>query len=61
MDHLETHTENPDDSSPDAPPPPEVSFSSSELLQGHREILIRHGEDTYRLRLTRNGKLILHK
>jgi hemin uptake protein HemP len=37
------------------------SLSSTELLQGRREVLIRHGEEMYRLRLTRNGKLILHK
>ncbi|MFQ5731398.1 MAG: hemin uptake protein HemP [Planctomycetaceae bacterium] len=39
--------------------PPEVTSES--LLAGHREILIRHGEAVYRLRLTRNGKLILQK
>jgi len=37
------------------------SVRSDELLQGARELLIRHGEETYRLRLTRNGKLILQK
>jgi len=36
-------------------------FSSQDLLQGCREVLIVHGEETYRLRLTRNDKLILHK
>lgn len=34
---------------------------STDLLQGFKEVLIAHGEETYRLRLTRNGKLILHK
>lgn len=34
---------------------------SAELLQGEREVLIEHGSETYRLRLTRNGKLILQK
>lgn len=34
---------------------------SDELLQGQRELLIQHDGETYRLRLTRNGKLILHK
>lgn len=34
---------------------------SSQLLQGRTEVLIRHGEEVYRLKLTRNGKLILHK
>ena len=44
-------------------PPSEVprTVHSDELLQGARELLIRHGEETYRLRLTRNGKLILQK
>jgi len=31
------------------------------LLAGHRELRIRHGSDTYRLRLTASGKLILTK
>lgn len=34
---------------------------SEELLQGRREILIAHSDEVYRLRLTRNGKLILTK
>ncbi len=38
-----------------------LSVQSTDLLQGHTEVLIVHGADTYRLRLTRNGKLILHK
>jgi hemin uptake protein HemP len=37
------------------------TVSSVELLQGLREIIIRHGEENYRLRLTRAGKLILNK
>ena len=35
--------------------------NSSNLLQGETEILIRHGDEVYRLRLTKNGKLILQK
>ncbi|MHB1144504.1 MAG: hemin uptake protein HemP [Thiobacillus sp.] len=31
------------------------------LFQGSQEILIGHNGDTYRLRITRNGKLILTK
>ena len=31
------------------------------LLQGQREVLIRHGDECYRLRHTRNDKLILTK
>lgn len=37
------------------------SVESLVLLQGQREVLIRHGDETYRLRHTRNGKLILTK
>lgn len=36
-------------------------FDSAGLLQGGREILIRHGSECYRLRHTRNDKLILTK
>lgn len=36
-------------------------WRSQQLLNGSREILITHEEETYRLRLTRNGKLILTK
>ncbi len=32
-----------------------------ELLLGQREVLVAHGREVYRLRLTRNGKLILTK
>lgn len=34
---------------------------SEDLLMGAREIIIRHGSEDYRLRLTRAGKLILNK
>ena len=34
---------------------------SEDLLQGAREVLIQHGQETYRLRLTKAGKLILNK
>lgn len=34
---------------------------SRTLLRGTREVLIRHGGETYRLRHTRNDKLILTK
>ena len=37
------------------------SWTSEELLGGQHEVFIRHGSETYRLRLTRQGKLILHK
>lgn len=34
---------------------------SCELLRGESELLVRHGDELYRLKLTRNGKLILQK
>ena len=53
------------------PPPPcqapettdrqPLILESSELLAGRRELLIRHGAATYRLRLTASDKLILTK
>lgn len=36
-------------------------FDSAGLLNGAREIVIQHGDVRYRLRHTRNGKLILTK
>lgn len=38
-----------------------TGISSQSLLQGRRELCIQHGEEQYRLRHTRNGKLILTK
>jgi hemin uptake protein HemP len=37
------------------------SLDSRDLLAGGREVMIRHGESTYRLRSTNKGKLILTK
>ena len=37
------------------------TIPSDELLKGTREVLIEHAGEVYRLRLTRNGKLILQK
>ena len=42
-------------------PQPLVEIDSLGLLQGQRELRIRHGNETYRLRHTRNDKLILTK
>ena len=39
----------------------EPVLDSAQLLDGHREILIRHGDKLYRLRHTSNDKLILTK
>lgn len=36
-------------------------ITSGELLGGEREVIILHGADEYRLRLTSNAKLILTK
>ncbi|KAF1690623.1 hemin uptake protein HemP [Pseudoxanthomonas taiwanensis] len=39
----------------------QAALSSEQLLQGRREVLIRHGDRLYRLRHTSNDKLILTK
>ena len=36
-------------------------IDSRDVFSGDREIIIAHGEDTYRLRLTSQNKLILTK
>jgi len=36
-------------------------WNSAELFAGARELLIEHGSEEYRLRLTNQGKLILTK
>ncbi len=38
-----------------------IEIDSTRLLQGQRELRIRHGNEYYRLRHTRNDKLILTK
>lgn len=38
-----------------------AQIDSHKLLRGTRELLIRHGGEVYRLRHTRNDKLILTK
>jgi hemin uptake protein HemP len=43
---------------PELPP---VVVNSEDLMRGRQEILIRHRNDVYRLRITRNGRLILSK
>ena len=51
-------------SSPSQTPPPAVRpprIDSRQLLQGGKEIVITHGTEEYRLRLTGAGKLILTK
>ncbi|MDH5834641.1 hemin uptake protein HemP [Luteimonas kalidii] len=48
-------------SGPAHPHTPSLEIDSLGLLQGQRELRIRHGNETYRLRHTRNDKLILTK
>jgi hemin uptake protein HemP len=43
------------------PQPRTIEIDSLRLLQGQRELRIRHGNEYYRLRHTRNDKLILTK
>ena len=40
---------------------PAVPVDSVTLMNGRRELAIRHGADIYRLRLTASNKLILTK
>ena len=42
-------------------PPGAPVIDSAYLLAGRKEVQIRHGGEVYRLRVTRNGKLILNK
>jgi len=46
---------------PAAQPAGLKTLDSHELMQGADQIVITHGEHAYRLRVTRNQKLILHK
>ena len=51
-------------SDPSSPPGDTAApriVSSEELLAGRRELLIQHGAEQYRLRLTASNKLILVK
>jgi hemin uptake protein HemP len=45
--------------SPGETGPKKIAFET--LAQGAKEVLIQHRGEIYRLRLTRNGKLILNK
>lgn len=59
----DTPAEGPSAAAPGGGPSPSAPrrIESTELLAGANEVLIAHGAETYRLRLTRSGKLILHK
>ena len=54
---------NSPESSPPAGParPLPRNLTSLEILQGDSEVTISHNGEIYRLRVTRNGKLILQK
>jgi hemin uptake protein HemP len=63
--HDSTNQATPDSALPDSVAPSSDqslrTISSAELFHGAREVLIQHDEKTYRLQVTRNGKLILVK
>ncbi len=40
---------------------PAREVTVEDLLRGERELLIRHGEELYRLQITKNGRLLLTK
>ncbi len=46
---------------PENTPISQREVNSQDLMQGNREIVIRHGTEAYRLSVTRSGKLILRK
>jgi hemin uptake protein HemP len=52
--NLEKVTQAPGDNEP-------AKVSSGELLAGRRQLIIQHGSEQYRLRLTSSNKLILTK
>jgi hemin uptake protein HemP len=43
------------------PDPQSRTLASADILQGERKVLITHGNEIYRLLVTRNDKLILQK
>ena len=49
------------DSDRSDPGRPVLIVDSAELMGGRRELIIRHGAGTYRLRITASNKLILTK
>jgi hemin uptake protein HemP len=61
-DHLSPSTPLEKPPPPVAPQPnPRDSWRSEELLGDRSEVLILHNNEVYRLRRTRQGKLILYK
>lgn len=49
------------DAEAQGPAPASPSVDSTTLMSGRRELIIRHGADAYRLRVTASNKLILTK
>lgn len=45
----------------DASSEDEIVIKAEELFQGGKEVQIQHGDEVYRLIITRNNKLILHQ
>jgi len=60
---MQSEPVNDDDvrASPDRTDKSPRQWTSKELLEGHTEAIIVHAGEIYRLRCTRNNKLILHK
>ncbi|MGE5540630.1 MAG: hemin uptake protein HemP [Gemmatimonas sp.] len=58
---METRGESKDRVAPRASAEPPRRIASSALLGDGREIVIVHHSEEYRLRITKNGKLILTK
>jgi hemin uptake protein HemP len=61
MTHDSTNDQKATEHSPRNLPEQLKPIASADLLQGRRELQILHGNEVYRLTLTRTGKLILHK
>ncbi len=57
----ESFNHPPEPSLPPGHPPAVPRFDLQDLMQGGREVLIHHKGEWYRLSITRNEKLILHK
>ena len=58
---MDASSDRPSDPASDPAPAPTPMVDSRSLLGDGRELKIRHDGEIYRLRLTRNGKLILNK
>ncbi len=63
---MNNHVDAPSSADESPKPHPDTTeklpqWTSEDLLQGKCEAVIVHGNDVYRLRCTRNNRLILHK